>query len=189
MANNPTEDYTGILKDLAHTMMSVSRESVNLIKRSDQQHALKLQRKQEWDIYLEFLRMLFNLVDRLSAFYIPIQAQRDFMNSLEDSVAHQLKTVLAPSLSSTEIDDMEGLPKKPVHLVSRKLPLRHFCVGPPLCQLLKVFSTMRRSQKTNLLRPQRLLQMIRLKPKLVHRRLRQDLPLLFLLRRGRPARV
>jgi len=107
MANNSTEDYTGILKDLAHTMMSVSRESVNLIKRADQQQALKLQRKQEWDIYLEFLRMLFNLVDRLSAFYIPIQAQRDFMNSLEDSVSHELKTVLAPSLSSTEIDDME----------------------------------------------------------------------------------
>ena len=107
MAPNPSENYTGILKDLAHTMMSVSRESVNLIKRSDQQQALKLQRKQEWDIYLEFLRMLFNLVDRLSAFYIPIQAQRDFMNSLEDSVSHELKTVLAPSLSSTEIDDME----------------------------------------------------------------------------------
>ena len=107
MAKNSAEEYTGILKDLAHTMMSVSRESVNLIKRSDQQQALKLQRKQEWDIYLEFLRMLFNLVDRLSAFYIPIQAQRDFMNNLEDSVSHELKTVLAPSLSSTEVDDME----------------------------------------------------------------------------------
>ncbi len=107
MANNPADNFTGILKDLAHTMMSVSRESVNLIKRSDQQQALKLQRKQEWDIYLEFLRMLFNLVDRLSAFYVPIQAQRDFMNSLEDSVSHELQTVLAPSLSSTEIDEME----------------------------------------------------------------------------------
>ena len=107
MAPNTTENFDGILKDLAHTMMSVARESVNLIKRSDQQQALKLQRKQEWDIYLEFLRMLFNLIDRLSAFYIPIQAQRDFMNSLEDAVAHQLKTVLAPSLSSTEIDEME----------------------------------------------------------------------------------
>jgi hypothetical protein len=107
MADNPAENYSGILKDLAHTMMSVSRESVNLIKRSDQQQALKLQRKQEWDIYLEFLRMLFNLVDRLSAFYIPIKAQQDFMNSLEDSVAHELQTVLAPSLSSTEIDEME----------------------------------------------------------------------------------
>ncbi len=107
MANSSQENYSGILKDLAHTMMSVSRESVNLIKRSDQKQSLKLQRKQEWDIYLEFLRMLFNLVDRLSAFYIPIQAQRDFMNSLEDSVSHELKTVLAPSLSSTEIDEME----------------------------------------------------------------------------------
>ena len=107
MANNPAENYSGILKDLTQTMMSVARESVTLIKRSDQQQALKLQRKQEWDIYLEFLRMLFNLVDRLSAFYIPIQAQRDFMNNLEDAVAHELKTVLAPSLSSSEIDDME----------------------------------------------------------------------------------
>jgi len=107
MANNSSDNYAGILKDLTHTMMSVARESVNLIKRSDQQQALKFQRKQEWEIYLEFLRMLFNLVDRLSAFYIPIQAQRDFMNSLEDAVAHQLKTVLAPSLSSSEIDEME----------------------------------------------------------------------------------
>ncbi len=106
MANNSTENYAGILKDLTHTMMSVARESVTLIKRSDQQQALKLKQQQEWDIYLEFLRMLFNLVDRLSAFYIPIQAQRDFMNSLEDAVAHELKTVLAPSLSSSEIDDM-----------------------------------------------------------------------------------
>ncbi|MEJ2230418.1 MAG: hypothetical protein P8X46_04465 [Nitrospirales bacterium] len=107
MAQKYAENYDGILKDLAHTMMSVARESVSLIKRSDQKQAMKLQRRQEWDIYLEFLRMLFNLVDRLSGFYVPIQAQRDFMNSLEDSVAHQLKTVLAPSLSSSEVDDME----------------------------------------------------------------------------------
>ncbi len=107
MAKQSTENYESVLKDLAHTMMSVARESVGLIKRSDQQLAMKLQRKQEWEIYLEFLRMLFNLVDRLSGFYIPIQGQKDFMNSLEDSVAHQLKTVLAPSLSSSEVDDME----------------------------------------------------------------------------------
>jgi len=107
MATQSDEQYTGVQKDLAHTMMSVARESVALIKRSDQQQSIKLQRKQEWEIYLEFLRMLFNLVDRLSAFYIPVQAQRDFMNELEDSVASQLKTVLAPSLSASEIDDME----------------------------------------------------------------------------------
>lgn len=107
MAKPSAENYESVLKDLAHTMMSVARESVGLIKRSDQQLAMKLQRKQEWEIYLEFLRMLFNLVDRLSGFYIPIQGQKEFMNSLEDSVAHQLKTVLAPSLSSSEVDDME----------------------------------------------------------------------------------
>ncbi|MCB9711680.1 MAG: hypothetical protein H6749_10880 [Nitrospiraceae bacterium] len=107
MATQSDETYTGVQKDLAHTMMSVARESVALIKRSDQQQSLKLQRKQEWEIYLEFLRMLFNLVDRLSAFYIPVQAQRDFMNNLEDVVADQLKTVLAPSLSASEIDEME----------------------------------------------------------------------------------
>ncbi len=107
MANQSDETYSGVQKDLAHTMMSVARESVALIKRSDQQQSIKFQRKQEWDIYLEFLRMLFNLVDRLSAFYIPVQSQRDFMNSLEDSVATQLKTVLAPSLSASEIDEME----------------------------------------------------------------------------------
>lgn len=107
MAKQSAENYESVLKDLAHTMMSVARESVGLIKRSDQKLAMKLQRKQEWEIYLEFLRMLFNLVDRLSGFYIPIQGQKDFMNSLEDSVAHQLKTVLAPSLSSSEVDDME----------------------------------------------------------------------------------
>ncbi len=107
MANQSDETYSRVQKDLAHTMMSVARESVALIKRSDQQQSIKFQRKQEWDIYLEFLRMLFNLVDRLSAFYIPVQSQRDFMNSLEDSVATQLKTVLAPSLSASEIDEME----------------------------------------------------------------------------------
>ena len=107
MASKFDETYSGVLKDLASTMMSVARESVALIKRSDQQQSLKLQRTQEWEIYLEFLRMLFNLVDRLSAFYIPIQDQREFMNNLEDSVANQLRTVLAPSLSASEIDEME----------------------------------------------------------------------------------
>ena len=107
MGSKFDETYSGVLKDLASTMMSVARESVSLIKRSDQQQSLKLQRKQEWEVYLEFLRMLFNLVDRLSAFYIPNQDQREFMNNLEDSVANQLKTVLAPSLSASEIDEME----------------------------------------------------------------------------------
>ena len=102
-----TETYAPILKDLANTMLGVARESVGLMKRSDQQQALKLKRDQEWEVYLEFLRLLFNVVDRLSAFHIPLKDQPEFMNSLEDSVSTQLKTVLAPTLSSSEIDDME----------------------------------------------------------------------------------
>ena len=101
------ESYTPILKDLANTMLGVARESVTLLKRSDQEQALKLTKEREWGIYLEFVRLMFNLVDRLSAFHISIQDQREFMNSLEDSVAEQLNTVLAPTLSASEVDDME----------------------------------------------------------------------------------
>ena len=95
------------MKDLANMMLGVARESVALMKRSDQQRSLKLNRTQEWEVYLEFLRVQFNLVDRLSAFYIPIQDQPEFMNSLEDSVTTQLRSALAPTMSSTEIDEME----------------------------------------------------------------------------------
>ena len=102
-----TDTYGPVLKDLANTMLGVARESVALMKRSDQQRSLKLNRNQEWEVYLEFLRVQFNLVDRLSAFHIPIQDQREFMNSLEDSVTAQLRTALIPTMSSTEVDEME----------------------------------------------------------------------------------
>lgn len=101
------QEYGQTLKDLASTMLDVARESVTLMKRSDQALALKWSRTQEWDIYLEFLKVMFNIVDRLSAFHIPLQAQPEFMDLLEDAVAERLKTVLAPSLTSAEIDDME----------------------------------------------------------------------------------
>ncbi|MGB0910674.1 MAG: hypothetical protein ACPGYT_09945 [Nitrospirales bacterium] len=102
-----TEAYEPILKDLANTMLGVARESVSLMKRTDQQRSLKLNRNQEWEVYLEFLRVQFSLVDRLSAFHIPIQDQPEFMNSLEDSVTAQLRKALAPNLSATEVDEME----------------------------------------------------------------------------------
>ena len=81
------ETYSSILKDLANTMLGVARESVSVMKRSNQAQTLSLKRDQEWEIYLEFLRMLFNVVDRLAGFSIPIQDQPEFMNSLEDSVS------------------------------------------------------------------------------------------------------
>ena len=100
-----TQEHESILKDLSNTILDVCRESVTLIKRSDHSATIKLSQQQEWEIYLEFLKVLFNLVDRVSAFYVSIQRQPEFMNSLEDHVSDRLKTLLAPSLSSSQIDE------------------------------------------------------------------------------------
>ena len=101
------QEHEPILKDLSNTILDVCRESVTLIKRSDPAVTTTLSQKQEWEIYLEFLKVLFNLADRISAFHVSIQQQPEFMNSLEDHVSERLKTLLAPSLSSSEIDDQE----------------------------------------------------------------------------------
>lgn len=101
------KEFESILKDLSSTMLGVARESVTLVKRSDQAASMKLNREQEWEIYLEFLKVMFNLADRISAFYIPVQQQPIFMDQLEDHVSDRLTTLLAPSMSSAEIDDQE----------------------------------------------------------------------------------
>jgi len=84
----------------------VAAESVTMVKRSAPDHALTLKKKQEWSIYLEFLKVMFNLADRLSAFHLPIQEQPVFMNSLEDAVTQHLKAVLEPALGP-DSDEME----------------------------------------------------------------------------------
>lgn len=101
------KEYGQILDDLANTMLGVARESVSMVKRSDQAISTKLSREQEWEVYLEFIKVMFNLADRASAFYIPLQQQPQFMDSLEDYVSDRLTTLLAPSMSSSEIDDQE----------------------------------------------------------------------------------
>ena len=101
------QEHEPILKDLSNTLLDVCRESVTLVKRSDPDVTSKFSQKQEWEIYLEFLKVLFNLADRVSAFHVSIQQQPEFMNRLEDHVSDRLKTLLAPSLSSAQIDDQE----------------------------------------------------------------------------------
>lgn len=101
------QEHEPILKDLSNTILDVCRESVTLIKRSDPAVTSTFSQKQEWEIYLEFLKVLFNMVDRISAFHVSIQQQPEFMNSLEDHVSERLKTLLAPSLSSAQIDEQE----------------------------------------------------------------------------------
>jgi len=98
--------YAQVLRELAALMLAVAGESVTMVKRSAPDHAVKLKKKVEWSIYLEFLKVMFTLADRLSAFHLPIQEQPVFMSSLEDAVTQQLKAVLQPALGP-DSDEME----------------------------------------------------------------------------------
>jgi hypothetical protein len=100
------DPYSNILRDLASLMVAVSGESVTMVKRSAPEQAMKIKKSGEWEIYLEFLQLLFNLADRLSAHYIPLKDQPLFMDGLEDAVTQQLKNVLAPALGP-DTDEME----------------------------------------------------------------------------------
>jgi len=90
--------YHHLLSDLASLLTAVAGESVTMVKRNAPEQSLTLKRSQEWTIYLEFLKGLFTLVDRLSALYIPLRDQPLFMDSLEDAVTSHLRSVLAPAL-------------------------------------------------------------------------------------------
>ena len=89
--------YSQQLRTIAELMLAVAGESVTMMKRNAPQQALKLKRQAEWNIYLEFLKVMFNLSDRLSVLHLPLKDQPDFMNSLEDAVTSNLKTVLEPA--------------------------------------------------------------------------------------------
>jgi len=98
--------HAQLLRDLAGLIVSASAESVSMVKRGAPDHAVKLRSTQEWKIYLEFLKIFFNLADRLAAFHLPLKERPEFMNSLEDNVSRQLNSVLAPALGSGT-DEME----------------------------------------------------------------------------------
>ncbi|MGH7230531.1 MAG: hypothetical protein ACREJU_04135 [Nitrospiraceae bacterium] len=95
-----------VMRELAGLMLAVAGESVTMVKRSAPEQAMKMKKQQEWNVYLEFLKVLFNLADRLVAFHFPIQERPQFMNVLEDTVSQQLKDLLAPALGS-DADLME----------------------------------------------------------------------------------
>ena len=94
------------LRQLAELMLAVAGESVTVMKRNAPERALKLKRHDEWGIYLEFIKIMFNLTDRLSALHLPIKDQPEFMNGLEDAVTVKLKNVLEPAFGSG-VDRME----------------------------------------------------------------------------------
>jgi len=93
-------------RSLAELMLAVAGESVTVMKKNAPEQAMKLKRQDEWGLYLEFLKVMFNLTDRISAFHIPIKDQPEFMNGLEDAVTTQLKTVLEPAFGSS-VDQSE----------------------------------------------------------------------------------
>jgi hypothetical protein len=94
------QEYQSQLRQLAELMLAVAGESVTVMKRNAPERVLKLKRHDEWGIYLEFLKVMFNLTDRLSALYLPIKEQPQFMDNLEDAVTLQLKNVLEPAFGS-----------------------------------------------------------------------------------------
>jgi len=99
-------EYKERLRQLAELMLAVSGESVTMMKRNVPEQALKLKRQDEWGIYLEFLKIMFNLTDRLVALHIPMKDQMEFMNGLEDAVTQQLKRALEPAFGNNT-DQME----------------------------------------------------------------------------------
>ena len=99
-------EHASLLRELAALLTAVSGESVTMVKRTLPDQTLKLTSQQEWKIYLEFLKVLFNLADRLAGFYLPLKDRPEFMDSLEDAVTQQLKAVLSPALGP-DTDQME----------------------------------------------------------------------------------
>ena len=99
-------EHATLLRELAALLIAVSGESVSVVKRSLPEQALKLKSQQEWKLYLEFLKVLFNMADRFAGFYLPLKERPEFMDSLEDTVTQQLKSVLSPALGP-DTDQME----------------------------------------------------------------------------------
>ena len=100
------QEHQSQLRQLAELILAVAGESVTVMKRSAPERAFKLKRQDEWGLYLEFLKVMFNLTDRLSALYLPVNVQPQFMDRLEDAVTLQLKNVLEPAFGSGA-DQME----------------------------------------------------------------------------------
>jgi hypothetical protein len=97
---------SGLLKELATLVVAVAGESVTMVKRSLPEQSLKLKKRREWDIYLEFLKLLFDLADRLAGLHVAVQERPHFMESLEDTVTQQLRLMLEPALGP-DSDEME----------------------------------------------------------------------------------
>lgn len=71
---------------LGETVLGIAQESVTLVKRQAPAVAAKLSRKQEWEVFIEFLKVMFNVADRIASFHIPVNEYLQFLDALEDAV-------------------------------------------------------------------------------------------------------
>jgi len=75
---------------MGELMLAIAKESMTLIKRNDPSTASKVSRKKEWEGFIEFLKVLFNLADRVGAFHVPVSEYLQFMDAVEDAVIDQM---------------------------------------------------------------------------------------------------
>ncbi|HZC67144.1 MAG TPA: hypothetical protein VE201_00865, partial [Nitrospirales bacterium] len=75
---------------MGELMLMIARESMTLLKRNTPDITSKMTRKQEWEAFLEFLKVLFNLADRVGAFYVPVSEYLQFLDAVEDAVIDQM---------------------------------------------------------------------------------------------------
>lgn len=75
---------------MGELMLVIARESMTLIKRNDPSITSKVSRKLEWEGFIEFLKVLFNLADRVGAFHVPVSEYLQFLDAVEDAVIDQM---------------------------------------------------------------------------------------------------
>jgi hypothetical protein len=92
---------------LGELMVVISRESMMLLKRQVPALFANLERKQDWDAFLEFLKVLFNVVDRVAALYVPVNEYLQFLDAVEDAVIdhmnHSFRKQAGPGYDETPL--------------------------------------------------------------------------------------
>ena len=78
---------------MGELMLMIAQESMTLLKRNTADIASKMTRQQEWGAFLEFLKVLFNLADRVGAFYVPVSEYLQFLDAVEDAVIDQMNNM------------------------------------------------------------------------------------------------
>ena len=85
---------------MGELMLMIARESMALLKRNTPGLASKMTRKQDWEAFLEFLKVLFNLADRVAAFYVPVSEYLQFLDAVEDAVIDQMNNAFRQQAGS-----------------------------------------------------------------------------------------